>query len=56
MKFNSSRTLFGSDYPDFVPAKAIENGLALANEAGLNDIQKAALFRENAERLYPAAG
>lgn len=56
LKFNSSRTLFGSDYPDFVPAKAIENGLALANEAGLNDIQKAALFRENAERLYPAAG
>ena len=55
LKFNASRTLFGSDYPDFLPAKAVENGLALADEAGLNDIQKAALFRENAERLYPAA-
>lgn len=56
LKFNSHRTMYGSDYPDFLPSSAIDNVKALSKGANLSDKQMDAIFRTNAQNVYQMQG
>lgn len=52
LRYNASRVMYGSDYPDFLPDSAIKNVMSLCLEAGLNAEEIQRIFEENARKIY----
>lgn len=52
MKYNSSKIVFGSDYPDFTPEEALNSILDMCNMADLNEEQVQNILYNNALSIY----
>lgn len=48
----ANRIMFGTDYPSFSLASALDNMKSLAGEAGLNGEQVLMIMGQNAEKIY----
>ena len=55
LKYTHGRILYGSDYPEYAPERAIRRTAELIERAGLTAEQTHSIFRENAMRLYVPA-